>query len=246
MMATEQPVNHDSERELKRKQGERRRQARLMALLPILLMMVGLVWTYATNYIPSSSMEPTLHPGDHILTMKAWIAYPGGRMPARGDIIVFRLSKEQQSAESGEDTSQAQKDDSADPENVQKSDSQKPDILIKRVVGLPGETVQVVDGRDVYINGKKIDLDYQINPAEAPNEMDYPYAVNQPLTVPPGELFVLGDNRDNSDDGRFWGTLKRKDVLGKFVRVLFHEGDKGVNQQKAEAQASQARTQDNP
>lgn len=243
MMAMEQPANHDGERELIRKQWERKRQARLMAVLPILLMMVGLVWTYTTNYIPSSSMKPTLLPGDHILTMKAWIAYPGGRMPERGDIIVFRLAKDQQSAESGEDTSQAQKDDSADTETVQKGEHQKPDILIKRVVGLPGEKVQVVDGRDVYINGKKLSLNYETIPVEAPNEVDYPYAVNQPLTIPPGELFVLGDNRDNSDDSRFWGTLKRKDILGKFVRVLFHEGDKGPNQQKADAQA---RTQDNP
>src|SRR6266545_6648673 len=69
----------------------RRRLRAYKVLLPILIVVAFLAWGFTANYIPSPSMLPTLRPGDHIITMKSWLAFPGGRAPARGDIIVFAL-----------------------------------------------------------------------------------------------------------------------------------------------------------
>jgi signal peptidase I len=221
----------------RREAYNQRRLRRLKIIFPFLLVLVFLVYAFTTNFIPSESMQPTLNPGDHILTMRSWLAYPGGRMPARGDIIVFKLPK---SVEQNEDNGNGNANASdSDPGDSSDSGSvggllHKPtaDILIKRVVGLPGETVQV-RGNDVYVNGKKIEQDYKIIPVDDPDGADFPFAVDQPLKVPPGQLFLLGDNRNNSDDGRFWGTLKREDVIGKYIRTLWNEGQNGPNEKRA-------------
>ncbi len=76
---------------------------------------------------------------------------------------------------------------------------------IKRVIGLPGERVQIIDGR-VFINGKLLDEPYPLNPAT------YSFG---PVTVGPDEYFVLGDNRDNSSDSHSWGMLPAKKIIGK-------------------------------
>jgi signal peptidase I len=135
--------------------------------------------------IPSSSMEPTLQIGDHILVNK--LSY-GVRLlffqkeslyqfatPARGDIVVF-----------------TQPDDPSTPDD--ESDTN----LIKRVIGLPGDLVEV-RGTNLFING-------------ALYKDDSKYAIWQnggtknfgPMTVPPGKILLLGDNRDFSRDSRFW------------------------------------------
>ena len=149
--------------------------------------------------IPSSSMEPTLLIGDHILVNKfiygiripvLGIKLFEFKRPKRGDVIVFIYPR----------------DRSKD--------------FIKRVIATGGETVQIKD-RVIYINGKPIDDPwgvYQGNPYPMPFS---PKANFGPVTVPEGYLFVLGDNRDNSQDSRYWGFVPLKDVLGKAFLIYW-------------------------
>jgi signal peptidase I len=197
--------------------AERQYLRRLRIILPFLLLLAFLSWAFTTNYIPSESMVPTLRPGDHILTMRAWLAYPNGRIPARGDIITF-LPPE----------SALQTEGPPQP----KPALSRGEVWIKRVVGLPNEVIWIGEGR-VFINGSPVPDD--IYPGH-PNLMyfQYPYASLMPLKLKSDELFVLGDNPDDSDDSRSWGPLKRELVVGRFVRVLFREGPRGPNQRRAD------------
>lgn len=219
----------------------RRRLRRLKIMFPFLLVLVFLVYAFTTNFIPSESMEPTIKPGDHILTMRPWLAYPGGRMPERGDIVVFNLPKEQD-PEAG--AAQEQTDVQGNQGLYRYGFFKMPpgDILIKRVIGLPGETVQL-RGNTVYINGKKLIENYKTVPVSFLDGDYFPYAVAKPIKVPEGEIFLLGDNRNNSEDGRFWGTLKRENILGKFVRVLWNEGKNGPNEKRARQEEQAQRNQ---
>lgn len=216
----------------------RQRKPRQLILLTLLTLAVSVAAGFKHNFIPSASMEPNLRPGDHILTMREWLAYPFGAMPSRGDIIVFRMPDAENGDEAdapanGEVGAATRSNDTeqADEEAQENQQSlpfhlggSKSEVLIKRVVGLPGDLVQLKNNQ-LLINGQPVQEDYKLLPADTSVGYAYPYAVYEPLRVPPGHLFVLGDNRDNSDDGRYWGTLPRKNVLGRFVRVLYHEGN---------------------
>lgn len=150
-------------------------------------------------FIPSGSMMPTLLPGDYILVNKfiygVRVPYEGSRLffhkvPNRGDVIVFIYPK---------DTSED---------------------FIKRVIGLPGEIVQVINGK-IYINNKLLPDPWgYFNKSEPAGFIE---AVENfgPIVVPKDSLFVMGDNRNNSEDSRFWGTLPIKNVLGKAFTIYF-------------------------
>lgn len=143
--------------------------------------------------IPSGSMIPTLLVGDHILVSKFTygVRIPvldtwalGPRAPRRGDIIVFKYPY----------------DESRD--------------FIKRVVGLPGEVVEVRE-REVYVNGKPLQEVYPVyKDPTGPANRHSPGEFYGPVTVPEDKLFVLGDNRDHSQDSRFWGFLDIHKVEG--------------------------------
>ena len=209
------------------------REAFMLALLAVTVFIAA---GYTHNFIPSESMEPNLRPGDHIVTMREWLAYPFGAMPSRGDIIVFRLPQSPLSdspALSSSDRVSAatlrstvptsnENDDTDNQDASNDSNSGKSDILIKRVVGLPGDVIQLKENT-LYVNGKPVPESYHLIPVDNRVGYDFPYAVYEPLRVPSGHLFVLGDNRNNSDDGRFWGTLPRQNVLGRFLRIMYHE-----------------------
>ncbi len=125
-------------------------------------------------WIPSGSMEPTLTINDRIVVNKVVYHF---REPRRHEVVVFR-----QVALKG----------------VPKRD------LIKRVKGLPGETLEIKDGI-VYINGEAIEEKHPRNQ----DYMDF-----GPVEIPPDAYFVMGDNRPASADSRFWGFLPKKNLIG--------------------------------
>ena len=144
--------------------------------------------------IPSGSMIPTLKIGDHILVNKfiygTKLPFTDRiiiplKRPNRGDIIVFKFP-----------------------------DDEKKDF-IKRVIGLPGDIVEI-KGKGVYINGSLIDDSYAVHS----DPMVYPSGIQPrdnfgPLTVPQDSYFVMGDNRDFSLDSRYWGFVKLNKIKGK-------------------------------
>lgn len=133
------------------------------------------------RYIPSSSMEPTLEINDRLIIEKLSYYF---REPVRGDVVVFNPT-----------------------EALKAQDFH--DAFIKRVIGLPGETIEVKNG-DVYVNGQRLSEKYI---AEDPN---YDYG---PVVVPENEYLVLGDNRNNSYDSHYWGFVPENKIIGKaFVR----------------------------
>jgi len=136
--------------------------------------------------IPSSSMENTLLVGDFLIANK--FIY-GPHLPFTSYKLKGRDPKR------GEIVIFLSPADNKD--------------YIKRVVGLPGEKVEIRDNR-VYIDGKVLEEDYVNLDGPAPPEADY-----GPITVPDGHYFVLGDNRNRSYDSRFWGPLDQNLLRGK-------------------------------
>lgn len=142
--------------------------------------------------IPSGSMIPTLLIGDHILVSKFIYGIKNpftGKVvvpvadPARNDVIVFKY-----------------------PLNRSQD-------FIKRVIGLPGDSVQIID-KKVFINGKPLADDKgEFNDNSVLS--DGPRDNFGPVTVPPHSLFVMGDNRDNSHDSRFWRFVDYSEIKGK-------------------------------
>jgi signal peptidase I len=157
--------------------------------------------------IPTGSMEPNLLIGDHLLVNKIVYSPSFGpledrllakRPVKRRDVIVFKY-----------------------PEDPDRD-------FIKRVIGLPGETVEIREQK-VLIDGKPIDEPYahHLAPPLSPDDPEYGLrgeAIRDnwgPKVVPAGELLVLGDNRDNSRDSRYWGFLPRDYVKGRALIVYW-------------------------
>src|SRR6266850_2962453 len=171
-------------------------EALLVALLLALFIRSFIVQAFK---IPSGSMIPTLQIGDHILVNKFLyglrLPYPFEKMliewkqPNRGDVIVFIYPKDRT------------KD------------------FIKRVVGLPGDTVEIRH-KQVFINGVKMD-DPHAHFADEGREIPGLRDNFGPVTVPQHELFMMGDNRDSSHDSRFWGFVDLDDVKGKAFLIYW-------------------------
>jgi signal peptidase I len=145
-------------------------------------------------YIPSESMKPTLNVGDRVLVNK--VSY---RMHDvhRGDIVVFETPPKAKDA------------------------SGKIKDLVKRVIALPGETLDTRDGR-VFINGHVLNEPYLQNGVKtcAPNSPP-PTCADLPATkIPAGDVFVMGDNRTASKDSRYFDAIKESSIVGRvFVRI---------------------------
>lgn len=146
------------------------------------------------RFIPSGSMIPTLMIGDRLIVEK--LSYYLGP-PHRGDIVVFYPP-----------------DPYAKPLDgtgrfLRWLGFTRDAAYIKRVIGLPGETVAVHNGK-VLINGKPLNEPYIQTP---------PVDETLPVKIPPDNYFMMGDNRNNSRDSRFWGTMPRENVIGRtFLR----------------------------
>jgi signal peptidase I len=155
--------------------------------------------------IPSGSMMDTLLVGDYILVNKFLYGpeipltdkrFPGLRDPARGDIIVFKYPQDE------------------------KRD------FIKRIIGTPGDVV-LVRGHQVFVNGRALVEPYTRPiegllppPPAQPGYCGYQYAC-EPTKVPSDSYFVMGDNRDNSQDSRYWGFVKRDKIKGKAFLIYW-------------------------
>jgi signal peptidase I len=150
--------------------------------------------------IPSGSMLPTLQIGDHLLVNKfiygVKIPFSGTvlipfKNPKPNDIIVFKF-----------------------PRNPKLD-------YIKRVIGVPGDTIE---GRNktLYVNGKLFDDKYGVHLSNTVmNAAAGPRDNFGPITVPEGKVFVMGDNRDNSFDSRFWGFVDYRAILGKALIIYW-------------------------
>lgn len=179
----------------------------VIILLVVLFIRTFLVQAYN---IPSGSMKPTLLVGDFILVNKLVYRFSE---PQRGDIVVFKW-----------------------PVN--------PDIdFIKRIVAVPGDRIEVVEDK-VFVNGKELPRRFVgevyedgakklIYEETLPNGVKHKIALyeNPALPrksvsyyVPEGYYFVMGDNRDNSEDSRYWGLLPKENIVGKAF-VIYFSGD---------------------
>ena len=162
--------------------------------------------------IPTGSMEQNLLIGDHLLVNKFVFSPTAtdaerGLLPVtsinRGDVIVFKYPE--------------------DPERD----------FIKRVIGLPGDVVEVRHKR-VYIDGRPLDEPY-VYYLRPPSAAASPFGVADlreqygPGTVPPSEYFVMGDNRDNSQDSRYWGFLPRDLVKGRAL-IIYWSYESGADE----------------
>jgi len=171
-------------------------------LIAVILALFIRTWVVQAFKIPTGSMENNLLVGDHLLVNKLAFAptiSPIERLilPVRdiqrGDIIVFKFPEE--------------------PERD----------FIKRVIGLPGETVELRH-KKVYINGSPIDEPYVhflSPPAPDGAPLDDPRETYGPRTVPAGHYFMMGDNRDNSADSRYWGFLPASYIKGKALMIYW-------------------------
>lgn len=162
-----------------------------LVLLVAFGLAVGLrTFVIQTYSIPSGSMIPTLQIGDRILVDKLSYHLHG---VGRGDIVVFSKPPLEQ-------------------QNI--------NDLVKRVIGLPGETISEVGG-EIYINGKRLPEPWlQPGVKSVPGPNPVPFNLDKPYKIPQGEYYVMGDNRSDSEDSRYFGPIPRSLIVGRaFIRI---------------------------
>ncbi len=143
-------------------------------------------------FVPSGSMEPTLDVGDRILVIKnSFLAGPVGR----GSIIVFKR-----------------------PPDIPCEVEPGVSDLVKRVIALPGETIESV-GQRILVDGKVLNEPGWFMPGLEVG--DRPVVFTK---VPPGDYYVMGDNRNNSCDSRYFGPIVASSVIGKVVMLVWRNG----------------------
>jgi signal peptidase I len=170
-------------------------------LLIAILLAFGVRAALRLYVIPSSSMAPTLVPGDHIVVTP----YRFGNKPDRGDVIVFRSPR------------------AAD------------ELMIKRIIGTPGDLVETRAGR-VIVCGHALPEPYVAAQASS--------GAISPQIIPADSYFVLGDNRADSLDSRSWGVLHRDAVLGRARLVLWSSDSKVGSRESGVVAAAPSPTSD--
>lgn len=163
--------------------------------------------------IPSASMVPTLEEGQRILVNR--FSHKIGGDPKLGDVTVFTPPEGADTGECGNsgqgpfyDGGEQSRQSCAKPVAA-KSDT----TFVKRVVGMPGDTIAVVNGH-VIRNGKRAQESYASECSSAECNLN-------PVKIPAGHYFMMGDNRGNSADSRFWGPVPRDWVIGKAVATYW-------------------------
>jgi len=194
-------------------------------VVTVILAIFGTTFVLQAFKIPTGSMENTLLIGDHLLVNKFIFAYPTGalrrvlpyREIRRGDVVVFRYPPSDDKTQSGEH-------------------------FVKRVIGVPGDRIRIFH-RQVYVNGVAMAEPFvrhtypdQLRPGDdfppAPSEYmrgatsrwsaEMPYHIeNGELVVPPGRYFMMGDNREQSWDSRFWGFVARELISGRPLLIYW-------------------------
>ena len=201
-------------KEKKEKKKEKSTFREYFELIAETAVFVFFVMTFVVQafQIPTGSMEPTLLIGDFLLVDKFMFVRPQftweekilpRKKMERYDIVVFKY-----------------------PEDLSKD-------FVKRVIALEGETVEIKD-KQVYINGQPIPEEYKVHTDNQVQKKDGYYHYNDiirdnfgPVEVPSGYCFVMGDNRDNSYDSRYWGFLSLESIKGKpWVIYFSYEAEK--------------------
>lgn len=201
----------------------------LIELVVIVAVAVGLAlliqaFVVKPYRIPSRSMVPTLQVGQRVLANRI-----DGRFgtPDRGDVVVFRppagASDDICGVKNGQEYLPGKPyvsgDDGALAERMAcplGTPGKYEDTFIKRVIGMPGDRLKIIRGH-AYINGKMLNEPY-INPAgscDVPDAVasDCTYSIE--ITIPPDSFFMMGDNRDASDDSRYWGPVPKENIIGE-------------------------------
>jgi signal peptidase I len=171
-------------------------------LIAIVLALFIRTWVVQAFKIPTGSMENNLLVGDHLLVNKFVFAPTAASLERavlpvrdirRTDVIVFKFPEE--------------------PERD----------FIKRVIGLPGETLEL-RRKKVYIDGKPLDEPYAhfLTPPSPEGATSFDLRENfGPVTIPAGHYFMMGDNRDNSQDSRYWSFLPASYIKGKALMIYW-------------------------
>jgi signal peptidase I len=155
--------------------------------------------------IPTSSMHPTLAPGDVILVWKSAygvnVPLTGWRLlkirsPRRWEVIAFSTR------------------------NIPVDSSDRGQNFVKRVAGLPGEEIEIKDG-EIYVNGKLAPKPKSLKKVKYINKGMLLSEANRKVKVPAGKYFVLGDNTYDSEDSRFWGFVPENSIRGRAFLVFF-------------------------
>lgn len=190
----------------------------------IFLFVKGLI--AEARYIPSSSMEPTLNINDRILVEKLSNRFLG-RTIERGDVLVFYPPEIETGA----------------PDNpwLQSVGGlpffEGPPVFVKRVVGLPGDVINIQKGVGVFINGQPLRESYIMEPPQydlnrlgdiggmaSTRQIIQPYGENEaPIVVPAGHYFMMGDNRNHSADSHVWGFLDKHRIVGRSCLVFWQD-----------------------
>ncbi|MCD8200379.1 MAG: signal peptidase I [Coriobacteriaceae bacterium] len=157
-------------------------------IIVVALVLAWLIKTFIVQpyEIPSGSMLETIQLEDRVLSEK--ITLYGNSMPERGEIITF-----------------------TDPEDFENPDVEDPTTLIKRVIAVAGDTIDLRDG-EVYVNGEKQDEPYTLGKPTEPLNNDL--GITYPYTVPEDCVWAMGDNRTNSSDSRYFGPVSVKSITG--------------------------------
>lgn len=190
-------------------------------------------WLFIKPYkIPSPSMVPTLDVGQRVLVNRV-----EGRFgtPERFDIMVFNPPPGADAQRCGIQNGQTFGPPPGTPYVAMPDISELPDDLsgdympcpvatsgkqgqafIKRVIGLPGDRLKIIKGH-AYINGKELDEPY-LNPddsCDSPETASLSCTFSKEIKIPEGMYFMMGDNRNNSDDSRYWGPIPKENMIGE-------------------------------